>query len=520
MIAATSSLFRNFRMARMFRMRPATRISLGLTALMVTCLLALDILFGVMPDQNALIRQLRERISENVAAHTVTLMESGNIKMLGKDLREAMEREPQLLSIAVRRVDNQIVAQAGEHAKHWLLLEGGRSDLDHVRVPLLVNGQRWGDVELSFQSTTPRTVREWLREPTIFLVIMLGLCSFLVFSIYLRRVLDYLDPSAVIPDRVRKAFDGFTEGVMVIDTTGQIVMANDAFRQLVGSANTSLFGKRIENIPSFKSTLPADPKDHPWMRAMAQGSVLKGESVTFSLEQGEAVKTVVNCAPIHDAPGKVRGCIVTFDNVTEVERINRELRETMADLERSRQQIEKQNEELVKLATRDPLTGCLNRRAFRERLDEIFASARASGQPLSCIMTDVDHFKSFNDTYGHAVGDQVLRVVTRNLASGVRDIDLLGRYGGEEFCIVLPEVDLEQACHIAERLRAEIHSRAGKSIRNIQGVTISSSFGVSTLRPDVADPAELIERADQAMYAAKQAGRNCVRSAPEKMAAK
>ena len=228
------------------------------------------------------------------------------------------------------------------------------------------------------------------------------------------------------------------------------------------------------------------------------------------------MKTVVNCAPIQDARGKVRGCIVTFDNVTEAEAINRQLRAAMADLEKSRTQIEKQNEELRTLAMRDPLTGAYNRRAFFEKLDALFAGVRDGSRALSCIMTDIDHFKSFNDRYGHAVGDQVLRAVTRSLTGGLRDVDLLCRYGGEEFCIVLPGVGVEEACGIAERLRAEVESRAGKSVRTTQGIVVTSSFGVAVLRPDTADPADLIDQADKALYEAKSGGRNCVRRAQTK----
>ena len=518
MTAAASGLLRRFRtwhLPRFFRMGPASRISLGLSSLMVTCLLALDLTVGVMPDHNALTRQLRERISENLAAGAMAQMRSGNNNTLAKALQQSLKREPQLLSAAVRRADGQVIAQAGEHGRHWVVLEDGKSSTDHVRVPLLVYGQRWGDVELSFQPLAPQTALAWLREPTVFLVVVLGVVGFLVFSLYLRRVLDYLDPSAVIPDRVRMAFDGFTEGVMVVDPSGRIVLANTSFRQWVERAKTNLHGQLIQNVPWLQSVLPSDPRDYPWMRAMAQGSAQRGAQLEFPQESGKSVKTIVNCAPIQDARGKVRGCIVTFDDVTEVENVNQQLRATMADLEKSREQIEKQNEELRSLAMRDPLTGCYNRRAFFEKLDVLFANSRAKSEPLSCIMADIDHFKSFNDRYGHSVGDQVLRAVTRSLAGGLREVDLLCRYGGEEFCIALPGVGLEEAAAVADRLRAEVESRAGKSVRSTQGMSVTSSFGVSVLFNGIADPADLIDRADKALYAAKTGGRNCVKRATE-----
>jgi diguanylate cyclase (GGDEF)-like protein/PAS domain S-box-containing protein len=501
-----------FRRFRLFRMGPATRVSLGLSSLTVSCLLVVNLCFGLPPAPDTLLRELRERISENLAVHTAALMQSGDVQSLTKIVQQALTRNTQMRSVAIRRDDGQIVAKAGDHARHWVAPAKGLSDIDHVQVPLFMGHQRWGDVEISFQPIAPQTVWEWLHQPSVVLVAILGLFSFMAFSLYLRRVLDYLDPSAVIPDRVRAAFDAFAEGVMVVDTAGRIVLANAAFRCWVERPSANLYGQRIQNLPWLRNVLPGHSSDYPWMRAMAQAAPQKGEQLEFPQERGDSIKTVVNCAPIQDARGKVRGCIVTFDDVSEIEQINRHLRETMADLERSREQIEKQNRELRDLATRDPLTGCLNRRALFESLDKLFADARDGNQPLSCIMTDIDHFKSFNDRYGHAVGDAVLKAVSRNLLAGLRDADLLCRYGGEEFCIVLPGVDREDACRIAERLRVEIEHRAGRSVRTTQGIVVTSSFGVSALHPTTMNPADLIDQADQALYAAKVGGRNCVRN--------
>jgi diguanylate cyclase (GGDEF)-like protein len=209
----------------------------------------------------------------------------------------------------------------------------------------------------------------------------------------------------------------------------------------------------------------------------------------------------------------VRGCVVTFDDVTELERINTQLRAAMTDLEQSREQINRQNEELRLLAMRDALTGCFNRRALFEQFENLVAVAHAEDAPLCCIMTDIDYFKRINDTYGHAVGDRVLQVVARSLGGGLRDTDVLARYGGEEFCIALPGLGLDEALGIAERLRSEIEARAGKGVRTVEGLVVTASFGVTQLTPDVFDAAELIDLADQALYRSKKAGRNRVTSA-------
>jgi len=161
--------------------------------------------------------------------------------------------------------------------------------------------------------------------------------------------------------------------------------------------------------------------------------------------------------------------------------------------------------EVQRLAITDGLTDTYNRRHFFELAENEFNRARRFQHPVSAIMFDVDHFKQINDTYGHAIGDQVLRVVAERCRESIRDIDILGRYGGEEFAIILPATDLSGALSVAERLRRSIADVPIPTERD--DVTITISLGVASNAQDVA---ALVNRADAAMYAAKQAGRNCV----------
>jgi len=247
------------------------------------------------------------------------------------------------------------------------------------------------------------------------------------------------------------------------------------------------------------------------MVAMAEGQQENGEQLELIGQGGAMIKTVPSCAPILDGRGGVRGCIVSFNDLTELDKKNKELTAAMRELQDSRVQIETQNEELRKLATRDPLTGCLNRRAFHELADKLFEESNASGKPLWCIMTDVDHFKSFNDRFGHAIGDAVLQAVSRCLFSGLRDNDLLCRYGGEEFCIVLQDVTREGAQQIADRLRTGVEAKTAKGLRGVDTGKVTCSFGLAELTSDIKNPSEIMDRADQALYVAKESGRNCVK---------
>jgi diguanylate cyclase (GGDEF)-like protein len=159
-----------------------------------------------------------------------------------------------------------------------------------------------------------------------------------------------------------------------------------------------------------------------------------------------------------------------------------------------------------RLATTDGLTGLLNHRTFQERLDAQLAQAQRYGKRLSLLLCDVDHFKSVNDTYGHPVGDQVLRGVARTLQREARNTDVVARYGGEEFAIVMPETDTAGALVIAERIRERVASMVFETPQGPLKVTIS--LGVATFPDDGKAKAELVERSDGCLYHAKRHGRN------------
>jgi len=165
-----------------------------------------------------------------------------------------------------------------------------------------------------------------------------------------------------------------------------------------------------------------------------------------------------------------------------------------------------------RMATTDGLTGLLNHRTFQGRLDEHLQAAQRYGRKLSLIICDIDHFKSVNDTYGHPVGDQVLRGVAGVLAREARTTDLVARYGGEEFAVVMPETDAAGGLVIAERIRERIAQQVTATSQGPLKVTMS--LGVATSPEDGQKKAELIERADACLYFAKRHGRNqCVAAA-------
>jgi diguanylate cyclase len=184
-----------------------------------------------------------------------------------------------------------------------------------------------------------------------------------------------------------------------------------------------------------------------------------------------------------------------------------------ARLSASRQEIEQlhQNLETVRAESlTDPLTALANRKFFDSELGKAIAEAKQSGEQLTLLMSDVDHFKAFNDKFGHLTGDQVLRLVAMSVKQNVKGQDIAARYGGEEFAIALPKTALRSAVTVADHIRRAVMTKElmkRSSGERLGRVTIS--IGVALLRP-TDTPQSLIERADECLYAAKRNGRNRV----------
>jgi len=170
------------------------------------------------------------------------------------------------------------------------------------------------------------------------------------------------------------------------------------------------------------------------------------------------------------------------------------------------------------MATTDGLTGLTNHRSFQQRFEDLLQRAQRHGHKVAMLLCDVDHFKKVNDTYGHPIGDEVLRRVARVLQEVPRKIDIPARYGGEEFAVILDNVDVVQARAVAERIRIEISKVVVETDKGPLSVT--ESIGVSAFPEDGHDRATLIERADLALYHAKHTGRNRVVTWAEALAAK
>lgn len=490
---------------------PISRIAIGLVSITIGLLLLVSFL-GVLRDDVEMARQARTIAAEDLSIQLAVLLQKDDNEALKRTIDAISGRDGEILSVGLRRNSGDIMIESADHPKHWVPLKDARSTTTHVSVPIHAGKDVWGNVEIAFRPVVPKTWFGWVRHPLVLMLGTMVIGGFLLYYWYMRRVLEHLDPTKAIPDRVRKALDTLTEGVIVLDTNGRIVLANEAFRELHGADDkVGLSARKASEIPWLRASLgEREPDDHPWTIAMRDGVTVAGEMLEFSHTPDGRRKAKLAASPITDGRGMVRGCLVSLNDVTELDRKNVELERTLSELEESRKKIEAQNEELKQLANIDPLTGCMNRRAFFETADQMIAQSKAEGSHVCCLMTDIDKFKTFNDTYGHAVGDQVLVQVARVLKAALRPTDVLCRYGGEEFCILLPGVDALRAAVVAERIRFRVEAQAGPGIRSIPGLRVTSSFGLSSLEFGAPGLKTLIDEADQALYAAKQTGRNKV----------
>ena len=207
--------------------------------------------------------------------------------------------------------------------------------------------------------------------------------------------------------------------------------------------------------------------------------------------------------------GEIMGCIVahsTIDKLSEEEinYISELTKQASITIERANTYSE-----ILQNATLDALTGLNNRRQFEIRLKEQYAIANRQNTPLCAIMLDIDYFKKFNDTYGHAVGDAVLRTTADVIKKQLREYDIPSRYGGEEFCILLPQTNTDEAKVVAERLRSAVENTGVTVEKTKEPIKLTISVGLAQL--DIKDmPEDLYMKADSALYKAKEDGRNRV----------
>jgi len=468
--------------------------------------LVTDMFIGLFPDERASLLETRKRFCESLAVQYSAITDSGNLNALKQSMDVLVDRSDDVLSVALVSRNDGVLASTPRHAQLWQGRTDGRSTPTHAQIPIFRGDSEWGTVQVRFTELANSGLLSALDNPLYRLVIIIIAGGFALYFPFMRYALRYLDPSLVIPGRVKAALDQLVEGTVLTDDNLRIVLTNSAFENKVGRSTESLLGADLSAL----GWRAADDECMPWNRAQKAQTAFTDVRLELDTESQGTRAFTTNVSPITDGQGKQRGLLATFDDVTELEAANRRLQRAVKRLESAQTEVRRQNEELNRLATEDPLTGCLNRRAFFERLESELEIAGREQLDLACIMADVDHFKKINDNYGHAIGDEMIKLIVEVVQEHLRPNDALGRYGGEEFCMLLVGTPDEVALERAEQIRQVFRERSADPRSPVSGNPCTASFGVSSSRHGARDAAALIDEADQALYASKTAGRNRV----------
>ena len=480
------------------------RISLGLAILTCSIVIGLDFA-GILPRRSSDITEARIQLCESLANESLAAMDRNDYAAVKRLFDGVVRRNEDALSIGLRSAVGRLLVTTSRHTQLWDPEEEEGSSLSHARIPILRHGKDDATIEVRFASSSTLGFVEGVVSSALFQVLVsIAFAGFLTYLVYLRRVLRHLDPASVIPSRVQAALDVMAEGVLLVDRNGRIVLANSTFVDLLGRPIESLIGVKASDLGWLvpKSLEPA--RDLPWDRVLDDAESHIGTPLSVKVGLDSIGTFVVNGAPVAEESGKPRGAIVTFDNVTELEQKTVQLEQALVTIEKSRDEIRMRNDELQVMATCDPLTGLANRRSFMQRAELEFETAVRASSKLCCLMIDIDHFKSVNDDHGHVMGDEILSRLAQELARACRDRELVCRYGGEEFCILLTEAEMEEAADLAERLRRTIAAEGFASF------PVTVSFGVSSVSFGAMRFIDLLNQADQALYASKENGRNRV----------
>lgn len=331
--------------------------------------------------------------------------------------------------------------------------------------------------------------------------------------------------------RFSELFAGLPMACYSLDAEGAVHEWNRAAVELFGHGAEETWQRRIWDIFAEEGTESQarniQGQKETIQRVLA-GEELVGVEVTRRGRDGRRRHLLSNTLPLRASDGRITGLISANADITErralEERVAEQLQQVTAlnealgrrqdELARANSQLEQANGRLEELATCDGLTGLKNHRFLQDILLSSFSFARRHRLPLSLVMLDVDHFKAYNDTFGHPAGDAVLRQVALLLQAGVRDHDVVARYGGEEFAMLLPATAQGDALVVAHRLREAVEAFpwTGRPVRVSVGV---STYDPAASPPLAATPGELVDQADAALYRSKQEGRNRVTHARE-----
>jgi len=357
---------------RVFNKRIITsfRLAGGLVAIVV-CALTLASMLKLMPDANRDRLQTIAAVAEAVSANTSVLLTNKDMRRLEATLWVVVSRNQDILSAGVRRADGRLMVEVGDHKSQW---QPDTSSATQMAVPIFTDETEWGQLELRVAAMPGAHWSEFYRHPSSILMAFIGAVCVLFFTVYLNRMLRDLDPSQAVPDRVRSALDTMAEGLLVLDARLNIVLANQAFGDLVGEKPEILMGEQASRFQWLTSDdQPLAPAQSPWQKALDEGAIQQKERVRLRLPNGALYSFQSNCSPVFTGQDKPGGVLISFDDVTLLEQKERELQASKRVAEEANQA---KSDFLANMSheIRTPMNAIMGftevlQRAYRERAD-------------------------------------------------------------------------------------------------------------------------------------------------------
>ena len=312
---------------------------------------------------------------------------------------------------------------------------------------------------------------------------------------WMHGILHHVDVGLVVLDAKCNVrfWNGFMENHSGLPATK--VVGNNLF-QLFDDLPQKWLQRKIDSVFMLKNQAFSSWQQRPYLFKFDCYRPITGRSDWMYQD--------VTIFPITSLSGEVTDVCLVIDDVTTIAL--------------DEQDLQRANQELERMGRTDGLTGLLNRRAWEESLHTEYKRVQRSGRQAVLVMFDIDHFKKVNDTYGHQAGDAVIRSVAETLTRVKRETDIAGRYGGEEFGVILLDTDLSRSNRFAERLRRAVERSV--VTYDEQEIRFTISLGLAEVCSESDDYTSWLEQSDQALYAAKNAGRNCYKDYDSKSMAK
>jgi PAS domain S-box-containing protein len=376
----------------MNRMGARSRIAFGQVLLLVGVLM-LAITLHIVPNEQQAATQGRAKFCEAVAVHCSTCVARGQDELLTESFTPMVARDSDVLSATIVKSDGTKVADYRAPGG------GSAREETHILVPIWENDIRWGTVEIHFRPLTRSGIWAYLLNPQLdMLVFVISACAAL-FTVYLRKMLQHLDPSKVVPPRVRSALDTLAEGLLVLDNKQRIMLANQAFATLAGRSAEELMGTSVTKLPWVVTNADA-PAEYPWEQVKRDGQPRRGDCLRLHDSSGALRTFNVNCSPILGDDSKegekARGVLVSLDDVTVLEQKEHELRISRDTAESANQA---KSEFLARMSheIRTPMNAILGfadvlRRGYESNeaeRQEYLETIHSSGQHLLELINDV-----------------------------------------------------------------------------------------------------------------------------------